>query len=105
MTYLLQSLIFEKMVERNSRDTTGLCEIHLNKNVEIFRDPKLTVDKTNPNKMMYDSFRILGLVIYTELNKTFIKLHHAAQNQPLIDVGANEGAAAVSQISAKDKPL
>lgn len=74
MTYLLQSLVFEKMVERNLGDASALCEWHLSRNLEIFRDAQLTSNKLNPNKMMYDSFRILGLVIYTELNKTFIKL-------------------------------
>ena len=75
MTYLMQSLIFEKMVSNHGLDTVALCEFHLSRNVEIFRDPRLTSDKFNPNKMMYDSFRILGLILYSELNRTFIQLH------------------------------
>ena len=83
MTYLVQSIIFENMVERKITDAASISELHLRKNLEIFRDNGLTQNKGNPNKMMYDSMRILGLIIYIELIETLIKLHATPQDAKL----------------------
>ena len=83
MTYLVQSIIFENMVERNVKDAASLSEWHLSRNLEIFRDNGLTQNKSNPNKMMYDSMRILGLIIYVELTETLIKLHSTPDDAEL----------------------
>ena len=83
MTYLVQSIIFENMVERNVKDAASLSEWHLSRNLEIFRDNGLTQNKSNPNKMMYDSMRILGLIIYIELTETLIKLHSTPDDAEL----------------------
>lgn len=71
------------MVERNLKDAVSLSEWHMRKNLEIFRDQQLTQNKANPNKMMYDSMRILGLIIYTELTVLLVKLHANPQDKDL----------------------
>lgn len=75
MSYLLQSLAFEKMVEVSMKDAVALTGWHLKKHLESFRDPQLTLNKLSPNKMMYDSIRIQGLIITSQINKMLIKLH------------------------------
>jgi len=80
MVFLLQSLIFETMVGCNLRDAAALSDWCVNKHLEVFRDPQLTQNKTNPCKMMYDSIRILGLIIYVEMSRLLIMLS-AAQKE------------------------
>ena len=40
-----------------------------------FGDPALSMDTSNPNKMLYDAIRILSLRIVTDLNIALIQLH------------------------------
>ena len=83
MAYLLQSLVFEKMVETDLKEASGLTEWHLRRHLEAFRDPQLTLNKASPNKMMYDSIRILGLITTSSIDRTLVLLHNAPQDGEL----------------------
>ena len=75
MSSLYQSHIFEKMCSGDMREAMALTEKHVQKHIVAFRDDKLTQDKSSPNKMMYDSIRIIGLMLSCQIDKTLIKLH------------------------------
>ena len=83
MTYLLQSLIFEKMVEGSFSETLALMEWHIRRNLEIFRSDQLTMNQKDPNMMIYDSVRITGLKISSHINMTLIKLCSNPSDMPL----------------------
>ena len=80
MQYLLQSLCFEKMCEGSYKDTTSLMEWHIKQNLDIFRSDQLTTNQKSPNKMIYDSVRIVGLKMATAINKSLIYLHAAPED-------------------------
>lgn len=75
MIYLNQSLVFEKLVDGQSREGLAVMEFHIRKHIEIFRSDQLTVNNKSPHKLMYDSVRIFGLRIAAQLNEFLIKLH------------------------------
>ncbi len=70
----MQSLIFERMVSFDLKEACALTEKHVRKHLVAFKDDKLTLNKSSPNKMMYDSIRIIGLMLTAQIDKTLIKL-------------------------------
>lgn len=62
------------MCEGNLREALSLCEWHIRRNLAAFQSDQLTAIHNSPNKMMYDSVRILGLIISSEINRNLIKL-------------------------------
>lgn len=75
MAYLIQSLAFEKMNEGSLKESLTLMNLHIRNQLDAFRSDQLTLDAKSPNKMFYDSVRILGLRISTEINKALIRLN------------------------------
>ena len=63
------------MCSGDMREAMALTEKHVQKHIVAFRDDKLTQDKSSPNKMMYDSIRIIGLMLSCQIDKTLIKLN------------------------------
>ena len=54
-----------------------IAKHHMIEFKEYFGDPALSRDVQNPNKMLYDVVRILGLRIMADLNQSLIKLSKA----------------------------
>ena len=75
MKFLMQSLIFENLVEGHSKEGLILMQFHIQKYLDQFRSDQLTVNSKSPQKMMYDSVRIFGLRIAAQLNERLIGLH------------------------------
>ena len=75
----MQSLVFETMVEDtvpSLRNAIAVSEINIvQNNRQAFQSDQLTTDTSSPNKMFYDSVRILGLRITCLLDTLLIKLH------------------------------
>ena len=83
MSMLVQSLVFEKMNEGSFKDTLALMNTQIRGKVEAFRSEQLTLDAKSPNKMMYDSVRIIGLRIATDINSNLIRLSHRPEDLAL----------------------
>jgi hypothetical protein len=71
------------MVNGDLKEACALSEKHVRKHVAAFKDDNLTLNKSSPNKMMYDSIRIIGLMLTSVLDKTLIRLLANPQNQEL----------------------
>ena len=83
MQFLLQSLIFENLVEGYSKEGLILMQYHIQKYLDQFRSDQLTLNSKSPQKMMYDSVRIFGLRIAVQLNEKLIGLHANPQDAEL----------------------
>ena len=50
-------------------EAAALSKYYVRTNLNTIKDPKLISDKLNPNKMLYDSVRIIGLLAYADIAK------------------------------------
>ena len=86
MVFLTQSLIFQTMIEGNLRDAVAISESFVEKNLEVFRDPQLTQSRLSLFKLMLDSIRILGLIIYVKILRLLIMLSEAQKEDKQNDL-------------------
>ena len=77
MQHLLQSLVLEMMCAGRYSDSLALMSRQVRALIDEFRSERLTLDKTSPNKTLYDSVRILGLQIAAQLDRNLILLSKA----------------------------
>lgn len=57
----MQSLVLEMMCADKHSESLALMNGQIRSNVDEFKSDRLTLDKSSPNKVLYDSVRILGL--------------------------------------------
>ena len=78
-------LVFEAFTKRESLATLQVAKHHMIEFKSYFGDPALSMDTSNPNKMLYDAVRILSLRIVTDLNIALIQLHQEMGDQATKD--------------------
>ena len=67
-------MAFEQIGQKDIIQTLAISQKHIMKYKEIFEDPALNSAVSSPNKMLYDTVRILGLKIIGKINIGLIKL-------------------------------